>query len=128
MCFCCSHSPTSQDEKSPNEERLEEIEDEKKIFAETEKEVEATERLIKEMTMELEEKKKLHAQELTEIQKEDKDEEKIKNELENHADKGKTLEAEEKFIQEMVTELREKQECLVKQRKQLAIEEEMIKS
>ena len=73
-------------------------------------------------------KKNSQALELTKLQKEDKDEEKIKNELDNHADKGKTLEAEEKFIQEMVTELREKQECLVKQRKQLAIEEEIIKS
>ena len=57
MCFCCSHSPASQDEKSLNEVRLEEIEEEKKKFNETEKEVEAAEKLIEEMKIELQEKR-----------------------------------------------------------------------
>ena len=111
MCFCCSNSPVAYDEKSPNELRLEEIEEQKKKFTETEKEVEAAEKLIEEMKTELEEKRNLHAQELTKLQK---DEENIKNALKNHAEKGKELDAEENFIHHMVAELREKKECLVK--------------
>ena len=85
MCFLCSHSSAAHDEKSPNQVRLEEIEDQKKKFAETEKELEAAEKLIEEMTTELEEKRNSHALELRELQNEDKDEENIKNALKNHA-------------------------------------------